>query len=98
MQKKYDEIVDGSMQSVSKFMDNYCYRMERAIALHIVSEKLPDILAESHSELDSAEICLFIKICAELMKENVVAFSEIQQYISQIKEVTPHADGEERTI
>lgn len=99
MKKNYDEVVDGSVKSIVKFIDRYRYSWgNQPLVFRVVAEKLPEILEKNHSELDGAEIYLFIKTCAELMKENAATFSEIQQYILQIKEVAKHADGDGKVI
>lgn len=93
----YDKIVNGSVESVLKFIGRYAWG-PRSVALRIVAEKLPQILKKKHSKLNSAEICLFIKICTELMGENAITFSEIQQYILQIEEVGKHVEGDSDDI
>lgn len=98
MKRRYDEIVDGSLRSVVRFIDHYQYTYDLGAASRIAAETLLDILKKKNSELDSEEICWFIKIWARLMQENVVTFSEIQQYILQIKEVTKHAERDRKTV
>lgn len=98
MKRRYDEIVDGSLRSVVRFIDHYQYTYDLGAASRIAAETLLDILKKKNSELDSEEICWFIKIWARLMQENVVTFSEIQQYILQIKEVTKHAERDRKNV
>ena len=93
----YDKIVNGSVESVLKFIGRYAWG-PRSVALRIVAEKLPQILKKKHSKLNSAETCLFIKICTELMGENAITFSEIRQYILQIEEVGKHVEGDSDDI
>ncbi len=94
VQAYYDEVVDGGIVSLLKFLEHYHYYWSgKPIACRIVNENLLNILEEKNSELNKTEIHALIQVFEILMQENSVTFAEIQKYILQIKEVAVHGDG-----
>lgn len=84
---KYDEILDGSFQSVIKFLDQYkYYREESPIACRVVREHLDGLLESRNDELDGQEAARFLHVCNKLVHGKALGFAEAQAYITKIKE------------
>ena len=90
IREKYAEL-DGTFASVIKFLDQYRYYQEQTdIACRTVRENLATTLIAKSYELDSQEAARFLYVCNKLVSENTMSFTEVQDYISKIKECVAH--------
>lgn len=87
VQEKFEDISDGTMSSLLKFLkDSRYHHQEEPIALDIVYRRLKSQMAGSLPEGSECE-CL-LELCVKLMKGKVMRFSEAQQIIDSVKEVS----------
>lgn len=88
---KYAELLDGTLQSAVKFLDEYkYYRDKRPIACRVLREHLDGLLEARDYVLDSREAARFLYICNKLVREKAMGFAEAQNYITNVKERDEH--------
>ena len=88
MQNQYSNETDGTLATLYKFLTKQRYNdEEETFAEQIVCDNLPQLLCKKEFTLDTREANQFLQLCTILVCKERMHFTEVQNYISQIKEV-----------
>ena len=66
-------------------MTTYQYTDDKEISFRMVYEGLDETLKRMNYTLNADEAVYFLEVCVLLLRNRVIDFSEIQNYISKIK-------------
>ncbi len=88
LQHQYVNETDSTLATLYAFMTKQRYgNEEQALAEQIVCDKLPQLLRKSEFVLETSEANQLLQLCTKLVCQKRMRFTEVQNYISQIKEV-----------
>ncbi|RKI66743.1 hypothetical protein D7V91_11615 [bacterium 1xD42-67] len=94
IQDQYESDTDGSLEKLYQFVGNWRRTTEESLIVYQIAwEKLAYLLTERDYILESREAEYLLRICTILIQNNVANFTEVQTYISKIKEVAAHDAG-----
>lgn len=94
IREHYESLVTNSFFPIIKFLDEFRYHTQKhPIACRIAREGLDELLNAQHYELTGEEANKFLLVCAKLVKHKAMCFSEVQTYISRIKECAEGVTG-----
>lgn len=87
---------DGTVQSLFDFMGTSVRTSEEESIIHdIVLERLPQLLYEKNYILGSLDAICFLQICLQLAEHERMSFTEMQNYLLKIKEVSVHGTDDD---
>ena len=97
VQDQYKSNTDGTLEKLYQFMKSYQRNVEAGrFAYQIAWEELEHLLAIRDFALEPREAKYLLCICTTLIQDNIANFTEVQTYISKVKEVAAH-DAENST-
>ena len=85
LQEQHQKISGNTFKAEQKFMTTYQYTDDKEISFRMVYEGLDETLKRMNYTLNADEAVYFLEVCVLLLRNRVIDFSEIQNYISKIK-------------
>ena len=86
--EKFEELFDGTYQSVIKFLDKYSYSWNdsQKIAHQLVNDSFEQICHAAGFSLTGEELSCFFKMCSRLTSTNTLHLALVKPYIQTIEE------------